>query len=245
MAHFMLAHLEDGRYGKKRILSSRAAREMHEQQFTNDPRLIGFTYGFFERRRNDVRALEHGGVMDGFSSLMYLLPDKRVGIYIACNRETSGLQDRVKDEFLDRYFPVKDRPNVTQSQAQIGKPLERYAGKYRMDVYCHTCREGERGYLPPAFDIKANDDGTLSFWGGRWRQVEPLLFRLTSGQLDSGEVIVLFREDRNGQIKHMLNGTTVNEKIPEQISQQQSATIKLDPKVYDAYVGLYEIAPNR
>lgn len=244
MAHFMLAHLADGRYAKERILSERAARDMHRQHFTNDPRLIGFTYGFFEKRRNGVRAIEHGGVMDGFSSLIYLLPDKRIGIYVACNRETSGLQDRVKDALLDRYFPVKDKPAVAVSQQQTPERLERFAGKYRMDVYCHTCAEGERGYLPQAFDITANDDGTISFWGGRWRQVEPLLFRLLSGNLDSGEVIVLFREDRGGQIKYMLNGTTVNEKLSPEASQQPTI-INLDPKLYDAYVGQYEIAPNQ
>jgi hypothetical protein len=218
---------------------------MHRQQFTNDPRLIGFTYGFFEKRRNNVRAIEHGGSMDGFSSLMYLLPDKNVGIFITCNRETSSLQDRVKDEFLDHYFPVIGKPNIAQLQPQLHEHLERFAGKYRMDIYCHTCADGERGYVPQAFDIKTNDDGPISFWGGRWQQVEPLLFRLVSGQLDSGEVIVLFREDRSGQIKYMLNSTSVNEKLPQEPLQQQSGIINVDPKIYEDYVGLYEIAPNR
>jgi len=244
MAHFMLAHLERGRYGKARILTERAARDMHRQHFTNDPRLIGFTYGFFEKRRNGVRAIEHGGVMDGFSSLMYLLPDKRIGIYVACNRETSGLQDKVKDALLDRYFPVRDKPAVAGSHAQMPERLERFAGKYRMDVYCHSCAEGARGFLPQAFDVTANDDGTISFWGARWRQVEPLLFRLVSGQMDSGEVIVLFREDRDGQIKYMLNGTTVNEKLSREASQQPTI-IDLDPKIYDAYAGQYEIAADQ
>ncbi len=242
MAHFMIAHLAEGRYGKGRILSTAAARDMHQQHFTNDPRLIGFTYGFFEKRRNNVRAIEHGGVMDGFSSLMYLLPEKKLGIYIACNRETSGLQDTVKDALLDRYFPVKDRPDVAQAQT-LGR-VERFAGKFRMDVYCHTCAEGERGFLPQAFDITANEEGTISFWGARWRQVEPLLFRLVSGQLDSGEVIVLFREDQNGQIKYLLNGTSVYEKLPQETSQPP-AIINLDPELYDAYVGQYEVARNQ
>jgi CubicO group peptidase (beta-lactamase class C family) len=242
MAHFMNAHLGNGRYGGARILSERAAQEMHRRQFTNDPRLIGFTYGFFEKRRNGVRAAEHGGMMDGFSDLMYLLLDEKVGIYVACNRETSGLQDRVKDEFLDRYFPAKERPKVAEPTPQLREHLDHFTGKYRLDNYCHTCAEGERGYFPQAFDITANDDGTISFWGGRWRQVEPLLFRLVSGQLDTGEVIVLFREDQNGQIKYMLNGTGVSEKLPE---ASQPIIIALDPKIYQAYVGQYEIAPDR
>jgi hypothetical protein len=191
-----------------------------------------------------VRGIEHGGAMDGFSSLLYLLPDRRIGIYIACNRETSGLQDRVKDTFLDRYFPNQEKPDTAQPQPQLRERLEHFAGKYQMDVYCHTCAEGERGYVPAAFEIKANDDGTISFWGGRWRQVEPLLFRLVSGKLGNGEVIVTFREDKNGKIKYMINDTTVNEKLP-QLIPHPTLTFNINPQTLNAYVGEYEIAPTR
>lgn len=242
MAHYMLAHLEDGRYGKQRILGAAIARDMHARHFANDPRLIGFTYGFFESRRNNVRAIYHGGSMDGFSALMYLLPEQRIGIFIAANRETSGLQDRVKDEFLDHYFPVKDTSDKTQPGSQLAERLERFAGRYRNDVYCHSCAEGNRGYVPSAFEIKVNDDGTISFWGARWRQVEPLVFRLVGGQLDTGEVIVVFRENQKGEIEFMLNGTVAHEKLPPRVLP---ATISLDEKVLNAYVGEYEIAANQ
>jgi len=245
MAHFMLAHLEGGRYGKTRILSERAARDMHRQHFANHPRLLGFAYGFFENRQNGLRAIEHGGSMDGFSTLLYLSPEKRLGIFIAANRETSGLQERVKSKILNRYFPTENKTEIAQPQAQLQERLDRFAGKYRGDFYCHTCKESARGYVPPAFDIKANDDGTISFWGGEWKQIEPLLFQLVGeGQLDNGETLVAFREDRNGQITAMLNGTVVNEKLPSDATQQ-AATINISPQILNAYVGEYEIAPNQ
>lgn len=244
MARFMLAHLEGGRLGKRRILSERGAREMHERHFVNHPRLLGITYGFFENRQNGLRAIEHEGVMDGFSSLMYLSPDKRVGIFVACNRETSGLQETVKANFLNRYFPASGKPDTSQPPAQLQERLDRFAGKYRADIYCHTCKEGERGYLPQAFDIKANDNGTISLWGGEWKQVEPLLFQLVSGQLNNGEVLVAFWQDQNGQITQMFNGTWTHDKLPRE-TEQAPATIILDPRIYDTYAGLYEIAPNQ
>lgn len=244
MSHFMLAHLEGGRYGKGRILSERAAHDMHEQHFTNHPRLLGITYGFFENRQNGLRAIEHGGSMDGFASLMYLAPDKRLGIYIACNRETGGLQETVKAKILNHYFSAQDKPDTNQPQAQLQERLDRFAGKYRADIYCHSCKEGARGYVPQAFDIRANNDGTISFWGGKWRQIEPLLFRLVSGQLDNGEVLVAFRQDQNGQITNMFNGTWTHEKLPPETTQQ-IVTVNISPQILNAYVGEYEIAPNR
>jgi CubicO group peptidase (beta-lactamase class C family) len=244
MAHFMLAHVDGGRYGKKRILSERAARDMREQHFTNHPRLLGITYGFFENRQNGVRAIEHGGVMDGFSALMYLSPDKKFGIFVACNREVSGLQETVKARILNRYFPARDKPETNQLQAQLQERLERFAGKYRADIYCHTCKEGAQGYVPQAFEIKANNDGTISFWGAKWKQVEPLVFQLLSGQLDNGEVLVAFRQDQNGQITNMFNGTWTHEKMPPETTQQ-IVTVNISPQILNAYVGDYEIAPNR
>jgi len=244
MAHFMLAHLEGGRYGKGRILSERAVRDMHRQHFANHPRLLGFTYGFFENRQNGLRAIEHSGSMDGFSALLYMSPDKRLGIFVAANRETSGFQERVKSKILNRYFPTQNKTEVAQPQAQLKEQLDRFGGKYRGDYYCHTCKEGARGYVPQAFDIKANGDGTISFWGGQWKQVEPLLFQLVSGQLDNGETLVAFREDPNGQITAMLNGTVVNEKLQPETTQQTVA-VNISPQTLNAYVGEYEIAPNR
>ena len=244
MARFMLAHLEGGRYGKGRIMSERAARSMHEQHFANHPRLLGITYGFFENRQNGLRAIEHGGSMDGFSALLYMSPDKRLGIFIAANRETSGLQERVKSKILNRYFPTENKTEIAQSQAQLKERLDRFAGKYRADIYCHTCKEGARGYVPQTFDIKANDDGTLSFWGGQWKQVEPSLFQLINGQLDNGETLVAFREDQNGQIVNMFNATWTHEKLPPE-TMQQIVTVNISLQILNAYVGEYEIAPNQ
>ena len=245
MARFMLAHLEGGHLGKGRILSERGARDMHGQHFVNHPRLLGIAYGFFENRQNNLRAIEHGGVMDGFSALLYLVPDKRFGIFIAVNGETGGLLERVKSKILNRYFPTENKTEVTQSPAQLKEKLERFAGRYRGDFYCHTCKENARGYVPQAFDIKANDDGTISFWGGQWKQVEPLLFQLVSGQLDNGATLVAFREDQNGRIVKMFNGIWTHDKLPPDDLAQQTVTVNISSQILNAYVGEYEIAPNR
>lgn len=216
MARFMIAHLQGGRYGRARVLSTRAVREMHRQHFTNHPRLLGWAYGFFEAGDNDLRGIGHGGSMDGYSNSMDLLPEQNIGLYVACNTEAGGfgLSGAVKRTFLNRYFPIRTKPSATQSHAESRERLQRFGGKYRWDVYCHTCPADARGFFPEAFDVTVNDDGTLSFWEERWRQIEPLVFQfIPTSPSDNREILVAFREDASGQIAYMFSGTNANEKV--------------------------------
>lgn len=206
MARFMIALLEGGRYGENRIVSERTSREMLRQQHTNHPRLPGWSYGLQESRKlNNQRGIEHGGSMDdGYSSFMYLLPDHHLGIFTACTRETTGLHDVVKERFVNRFFQLQSKPVIAEPGAKLRDGLNRFTGEYRWAVYCHTCR-GSNVFIPQPFKITANADGSLSFWGGRWLQAEPLLFQLADGAL-AGQVYVAFRENKDGQITHLFLG---------------------------------------
>ena len=207
MGRFMLAQL-----GRTPILSERAMSEMQRRQFANHPRLAGMAYGWFENRRDGIAAIEHGGVMDGYASLVYIAPRENFGVYVAANIEDSGFPVGIRNAIIDHYFPgpAEERPSaIATSKAE----LQRFAGTYRNDIWCHSCPTLTRGFLPSPVKIGVNDDGTLSLWGGRWARVEPLLFRLTSGRLDNGETVIAFRQDADGRITHFFNGIWSHEKV--------------------------------
>lgn len=82
MARFMIARLEDGRYGDVLILSEDTAREMHRQQFIQHPRLPGMAYGFYEDLENNQRAIIHAGAQLGYHSMLYLLPGQNLGFLL-------------------------------------------------------------------------------------------------------------------------------------------------------------------
>ena len=208
MARFMMAHLAGGTLDGKRILSERLTREMHKTHFRNHPQIAGWAYGFYEGEFNGVRYIEHGGSMDdGYSALMTLVPEKNMGIFIACNTESGafGMSGALKNAFLHRYLPApsksETKPSIKASSADVG----RFAGKYRPDIYCHTCPPNT-AYFPPPFEVKANEDGTLSFQGERWRQIEPLLFELI-GNARTENKRLGFRENKNGEITYMFQDT--------------------------------------
>lgn len=208
MARFMLAHLAGGALDGKRILSERMTREMHKTHFRNHPKLAGWAYGFYEGKFNNVRTVEHGGSMDdGYSALMTLAPEKGLGIFVACNTESGafGLAGAVKNAFLNRYIPAPPKVEIKSPVKSSVADVKRFAGKYRPDIYCHTCPTGT-AYFPEPFEVKANDDGTLSFQGARWRQIEPLLFELIESTR-AENTLLGFRENKNGEITYMFQDT--------------------------------------
>ncbi|MCX7973311.1 MAG: beta-lactamase family protein, partial [Candidatus Aminicenantes bacterium] len=61
MAKFMIAHLQNGQFGDKRILQEETVKLMHSRLYSADPRLNGNAHGFWEKTWNGVRMIEHGG----------------------------------------------------------------------------------------------------------------------------------------------------------------------------------------
>ncbi|MBA2339858.1 MAG: serine hydrolase, partial [Pyrinomonadaceae bacterium] len=206
MACFMMANLAGGALDGKRILSERAAREMQRTHFRNHPRVPGWAYGFYEGEQNNLRFVEHGGSMDdGYSALMTLVPEKNLGLFIACNTETGGfgLAGAVKNALLNRYFPARAKSKTgEQTIKQSPAALERFAGTYRPYIYCHSCAADSGAYVPEPFEVKVNDDGMLSFQDERWRQIEPLLFQFATGER-AGQALLAFRESSDGKITYM------------------------------------------
>ena len=65
MAHFMIAHLDNGRFGGDRILADATAVRMHGRLWSQDPRVNGFAYGFAESTVNGQRLLRDEGDVPG------------------------------------------------------------------------------------------------------------------------------------------------------------------------------------
>jgi CubicO group peptidase (beta-lactamase class C family) len=106
MAHFMLAHLQDGRYGTERILPEWAARQMHEPLYRAAPQLGAWLHGLYELRSAAPRVYGHGGDTLWFHSLMALFPETSTGLFVSFNSDSGApARDEVYQAFLARYYP--------------------------------------------------------------------------------------------------------------------------------------------
>jgi CubicO group peptidase (beta-lactamase class C family) len=218
MARFMIAHLQYGTVDSKRILSERSAREMQQTHFRNHPKIPGWAYGFQEGTQNNLRFIEHGGSMDdGYSAMMTLVPEKGFGIFVAGNTENGGfvIAEAVKKAFFNRYYPAQTKPEVPQTKNPPPDALRKFAGKYRSIIYCHTCPPNSGAYVPNSFEVKVTDDGVLSFFGERWKQIEPMLFILADGER-AGQVLFGFKTNSKGKIAFMFyDAFNVFERVPD------------------------------
>ncbi|MBA3405958.1 MAG: beta-lactamase family protein, partial [Gemmatimonadaceae bacterium] len=157
MARFMIAQLG----GDSVVLSRRMRSEMQRRQATMHPMLPGYGFGWQELMLNGERGVEHGGDVAGFSSLLTLLPDRGVGIFVASHREGSDLRFTVSRGIANRFFPdvTPATPVVSMhaTAAEASAAVARYAGHYRANSVCHSCAS-PRGVHETDFVV--NHDGT-------------------------------------------------------------------------------------
>ena len=197
MARFMIAHLQNGRYGEARILEEATALQMQQRLFTHDERLWGWTYGFVDQTKNGQRIIMHSGESDLFKSLLVLLPDQNVGLFVSTNSPGGEtLRNLLFEAFMDRYYPMELQPLLPP--ADFAERATRFTGSYLLNRHSYTTWEKVIGlfvFLP--ISISAADDGTLIVGAQRFVETEPLVFRAVDG-----DTVLIFREDAQGNIKY-------------------------------------------
>jgi CubicO group peptidase (beta-lactamase class C family) len=210
MARFMIAHLQDGRYSdaslaEARILKESTARQMHTTLYTPDPRLLGNAYGFFDFTDNGQRTLGHSGEFPpAMHSLLLLLPDQDLGVFVAYNSaggsELTNQHLGFQRAFFDHYYPAPVVAPI-QPPANFAERASRFEGSYRWTMGAKTTVLKVLGLFGTA-TISASADGTLRLaaLSDEWRfvEVERLYFRQVDGPYG-----LVFREDDGGRITHM------------------------------------------
>lgn len=208
MANFMIAHLDFGKFNNIRILQEETAKRMQTQLFTHDPRVNGNAYGFWENRINGLRIIDHGGDTFYFHTLMALIPEKNMGLFVSYNSAGTNGVPRYKllKAILDRYYPIPEIPVVKPTSDAKAK-LQRYTGNYYFLRSSYTTLE-KISRLFSTIDVSVTEDGYLLVgnpFGGsasQWVFMEPLVFRRRGG-LEK----LVFRQDSQGHITHMFIGS--------------------------------------
>ena len=200
MANFMLAHLQDGRFGDNQILKPETVRLMHSHLFSNDERLDGFAYGFMEWNYNGQRILWHSGDIGNWHSGLAIIPEQNLGFFVSYN-SNEGYPAVVEFyyAFMDAFFPAQaaSGPLAAQGSAQDVNDL---AGEYRSTraIYNHVERIAS---FPGSgnVNVTVNPDHSLSIAGLTVYQKAPLVF-----SPQDGTDTFIFHQDDHGKISYLL-----------------------------------------
>ena len=205
LSHFMIAHLNNGRYGSGEILKTETSLQMHDTALTILPRVNRMLLGFFEDNYNGHRVIGHGGDTQWFHSDLHLFIDDGVGLLVSMNsigKEGAAQEVRAElfHEFADRYLPGPT-PDGKVDEKTAAEHARMLAGRYSVSRRAETSFVSLL-YLSLQATVADNGDGTISVSSAtgpsgvplRWREIAPFLWReehgkdLLSARAENGRV---------------------------------------------------------
>jgi CubicO group peptidase (beta-lactamase class C family) len=192
-----------------------------------------YAYGLGISEEGGARIVEHGGSVFGFVTDLLHMPDQRLVIVVLSNNPAQepgpgNLAYRVALKSLGK--PWEERKAVQLDPST----LDEYVGVYRFDetTVRAIVREGEKlvaqriGGARGEIRAASRDD---------------FFYEVSDSRIH-------FRRDAQGKITGMdflqrLGPDEIGVKTDEPLPAERQA-IQVDPGLYDAYVGVYELAPG-
>jgi CubicO group peptidase (beta-lactamase class C family) len=191
MSHFMIAHLQNGRYGSVQILKPETAVQMHQRQQGWPASMNAMALGFYEESRNGQRIIGHGGDTQWFHSDLHLLLDANVGFFVSYNsagKDDVSPRTVLFDKFMDRYFPVPEPhepalSTAAQDARSVAGPYE-ISRRFETNILAVTTVLGEAKVVADPKDNSIYFDDFFKDLNGQpkhFREVSPMLFRAVNG----------------------------------------------------------------
>jgi CubicO group peptidase (beta-lactamase class C family) len=134
MAHFMIAHLQNGEYNGNRILKEETAKLMHDSPLTLLPPLDRMELGFFETNINGREVIAHLGDLVNFHTSLHLFLKENTGFYVSFN--SAGKEGAVHlrlalfADFADRYFPGPPLTDARVDEATAKQHAQMLVGNW-------------------------------------------------------------------------------------------------------------------
>lgn len=196
MAKFMIAQLNGGSYKDKSVLSGKSIQLMHQYQQMIHPKFPDTTLWFeapYSLVSNEY-VVNKGGDIPGFSSDIWLVPNKKIGVFLSGNM-LGGPRLEFYKAFMTKFFP-QEKPNYQYIKTSK-KNLEKFAGFYR-DLRVKTL----------VTEVNSIGNGQIqiahsAFGKNTFRQIEPLVF------VDKKGDYLIFHETK-GKIDYLKYGGDVS-----------------------------------
>lgn len=266
LAAWMRVHLSEGRLGERQIVTPATLADMHATHMVTgatirDPEIVptGYGLGWFTNIYRGRGMIQHGGNLNGVSTLVAMIPEARLGVTVLVNQGGSELRDAMARAVLDRFLgetgkdwvgealarkqagealEVEARANLGESRVRGTDPshaVADYAGTYFHPGYGELTISREGRALAAAF----NDDRSplehfhYDVFDAATEDVENLLL---DGRIQ-------FQMDMYGRVSALR--TALEPQIaPIEFARQADARLS-DPAYLSGLAGEYDFAGNR
>ena len=177
----------------------------------------------------------HNGGTGGYRSFMGFDPIARVGVVVLSNVETAAGVDDIGRHLLDPSVPLLTPPKEHKQVGVDSSLFDRYVGRYQLapDFIITITREGdhlfEQATDQPKFEIFPEGDRDYFL-----KVVDAQITFVTNNHDHATELVL----HQNGRDMH---GKRIEGYAPAPKEHKQ---IAVGPKVFEGYVGRYQLAPN-
>jgi CubicO group peptidase (beta-lactamase class C family) len=258
MSQWMLMHLNNGKLGDKQFLSEAQARLMHTPQmlitrgqYAELP-YSSYGLGWFVEPYRGHDMIHHGGNIDGFSSMLALMPEDRIGVMVLTNMDATAARDIIPYNVFDRFIggkPVPWNTRMLGRRKELREGEKRGKGKRQSDRVrgtrpSHKLEDYAGTYRHPGYGtVRIEYDGMAltAFYNGMEFTMSHYhydVFQLNFERFDV-TMLVSFGTDKRGAISTFSAPleATLNDIVFERLPDE---TMR-DPEFLAQFTGTYEV----
>ncbi|MBC7986117.1 MAG: beta-lactamase family protein, partial [Sphingomonadaceae bacterium] len=122
LAQWMRVHLSEGRLGETQVIAPATLADMHATRMVTgvgvrEPEYVptGYGLGWFTAIYRGRRLIQHGGNLNGVSTIVMMIPEERLGVTVLINQGQSELRDAMARAVLDRFLGESGRDWVGEA----------------------------------------------------------------------------------------------------------------------------------
>ncbi len=129
MAEWVRFVLNHGAVGGKRLVSERGFDEWLKPQITVAGK-TSYGLGWFLQDWNGLKVVQHGGNIDGFNSMVAMIPEKKIGFVVLSNVTGSSIGNELMQTVWSNLIDMPKSPEAAKLPV---KTMQFMAGKYRLE----------------------------------------------------------------------------------------------------------------
>jgi len=149
-----------------RLLKDASYDLLLTEQFTNHPKLRGYTIGMEVQNYHGQIAIAKGGQITGFLSVLILFPELDLALFLSTNTQTDNHFELFFKGLMNQFFPVR-------KPVAVSVPFDpnEYRGVYANERANHESLKEFFALFGGQFTLYVSDSGNLrAFHNGAWHE---------------------------------------------------------------------------